>query len=216
MSTRSLQTCKDTKRCTLLNGRKQGAALATFAATARRERGRHASRRLCVAVAVVVARAHQQAASISDRLSQRIRLNSQAVGLRKRTIVCCERMDKSAATKQSKAKVRGCCTKRASPLRHARPPPAPATAHQRVAAQAKKPAASEPTQDDLDAAFAALADHRGVITAASLHAKACELNLGWDEEDSRSMLQLFGAGRSASRDEFAAIAAQVKARKPKG
>lgn len=84
-----------------------------------------------------------------------------------------------------------------------------------LAAQAEKPKASAPSEDDLDAAYAALADARGVITAASLLAKSSELNLGWKEEDTRHMLQLFGAGRSLSRAEFAQVAAAVKARTPK-
>lgn len=71
-----------------------------------------------------------------------------------------------------------------------------------------------PSEDDLDAAYEALADARGVITAASLLAKSNELHLGWDEQETRSMLHLFGAGRSLSRAEFAQVATAVKARLP--
>ena len=88
-------------------------------------------------------------------------------------------------------------------------------AHQQPAAQAEKPSATAPSEADLDAAYTALSDSRGVVTAASLHAVASSLNFGWDEEDTRSMLQLFGGGRSLSRAEFAAICASVKARLPK-
>ena len=90
-----------------------------------------------------------------------------------------------------------------------------ALAYSRPATQAEKPKASAPSEEDLDAAYAALADARGVVTSASLLAKSAELNFGWDESDTRSMLHLFGAGRSLSRAEFAHVAAAVKARKPK-
>jgi hypothetical protein len=81
--------------------------------------------------------------------------------------------------------------------------------------QAEKPKASAPSEEDLDAAYAALADSRGVVTAASLLAASTALNLGWDAETTRNMLHLFGAGRSLSRAEFATVAASVKARMPK-
>ena len=88
-------------------------------------------------------------------------------------------------------------------------------ADQCPAAQAEKPSATAPSEEDLDFAYAALADTRGVVTAASLHAVASSLNFGWDEEDTGGMLQLFGAGRSLSRSEFAQVCAAVKARLPK-
>jgi hypothetical protein len=87
--------------------------------------------------------------------------------------------------------------------------------HQRLAAQAEKPSATAPSEGDLDFAYSALSDSRGVVTAASLHAVASSLNFGWDEEDTRSMLQLFGAGRSLSRAEFEQVCTAVKARLPK-
>lgn len=94
-------------------------------------------------------------------------------------------------------------------------PPPRCLAHPPRCAQASAPKASAPSEEDLDAAYAALADSRGVITAASLLAASTALNLGWDAETTRNMLQLFGAGRSLSRAEFATVAASVKARMPK-